>query len=102
MQYSFNIMKTCERCGNKFGCGAADKNGCWCLAVGEVKTIPAHYKDCLCPACIQIFAKPNNNENSALKEGSDFYYERGLMVFTKDYHLQRGECCQSGCRHCPF
>jgi hypothetical protein len=24
------------------------------------------------------------------------------MVFTKAYHLRRGHCCQSGCRHCPY
>jgi len=32
----------------------------------------------------------------------DFYYENGLMVFTAAYHLKRGYCCNSGCRHCPF
>lgn len=32
----------------------------------------------------------------------DFYWENGLMVFTEAYHLKRGYCCQSGCRHCPY
>lgn len=32
----------------------------------------------------------------------DFYFEGGLMVFTAAYHLKRGYCCNSGCRHCPF
>jgi hypothetical protein len=32
----------------------------------------------------------------------DFYCENGLMVFTAAYHLKRGYCCNSGCRHCPF
>lgn len=32
----------------------------------------------------------------------DFYYESGLLVFTAAYHLKRGYCCNSGCRHCPF
>jgi len=31
-----------------------------------------------------------------------FYYENGLMVFTEAYHLERGYCCEQGCRHCPF
>ncbi len=35
-------------------------------------------------------------------EPEDFYYENGLMVFTATYHLKRGYCCNSGCRHCPF
>ncbi len=37
-----------------------------------------------------------------LKEGKDFYFENGLMVFTEKYHLKRGRCCKSGCRHCPY
>jgi hypothetical protein len=24
------------------------------------------------------------------------------MVLTEKYHLARGYCCGSGCRHCPF
>jgi len=36
------------------------------------------------------------------EEEPDFYWENGLMVFTKTYHLKRGFCCQSGCRHCPY
>jgi len=28
--------------------------------------------------------------------------ESGLFVFTAAYHLARGECCASGCRHCPY
>lgn len=39
---------------------------------------------------------------SARLEPEDFYYENGLMVFTAAYHLKRGYCCNSGCRHCPF
>ncbi len=33
----------------------------------------------------------------------DYYFdENNLLVFTASYHLKRGYCCQSGCRHCPF
>jgi hypothetical protein len=33
----------------------------------------------------------------------DFYLsEEGYKVFTEKYHLKRGYCCESGCRHCPF
>jgi hypothetical protein len=35
-------------------------------------------------------------------QGVDYYFENGLMVFTRAYHLKRGYCCQSGCRHCPY
>jgi hypothetical protein len=37
-----------------------------------------------------------------LIEGVDYYWENGLMVFTAEYHLKRGYCCDSGCRHCPY
>ena len=38
----------------------------------------------------------------ALSEGEDFYYEGSLLVFTARYHLKRGYCCKSDCRHCPY
>jgi hypothetical protein len=38
-----------------------------------------------------------------LKEGVDYYLtEDGYVVLTEQYHLERGYCCGSGCRHCPF
>ena len=32
----------------------------------------------------------------------DYYLENGYVVFTESFHLKRGYCCQSGCRHCPY
>ena len=41
--------------------------------------------------------------NSTIKENEDFYYnEQGYKVFTEKYHLKRGYCCKSGCKHCPY
>lgn len=38
-----------------------------------------------------------------LTEGIDFYYsDQGYMVLTEAYHLERGNCCGNGCRHCPY
>ncbi len=37
-----------------------------------------------------------------LEPGDYYYTEEGYIVFTEQYHLKRGYCCQSGCRHCPF
>ena len=37
-----------------------------------------------------------------LVEGVDFYREGAYVVFTARYHLRRGYCCESGCRHCPY
>ena len=40
---------------------------------------------------------------SPLKENIDYYVnEDGLFVFTETYHLKRGFCCKSGCKHCPY
>jgi hypothetical protein len=41
-------------------------------------------------------------EQPALVEGEDFYREGAYVVFTARYHLKRGYCCESGCRHCPY
>ena len=33
----------------------------------------------------------------------DFYMSNeGFIVFTEKYHLKRGYCCKSGCKHCPY
>jgi hypothetical protein len=39
---------------------------------------------------------------SQLVEGEDFYREGAALVFTAGYHLRRGYCCESRCRHCPY
>ena len=50
--------------------------------------------------------KPNltSTSNASRDEQStqDYYFENGFLVFTAAYHLKRGSCCGSGCRHCPF
>ncbi len=32
------------------------------------------------------------------------YYinEEGYIVFTEQYHLEKGFCCGNGCKHCPY
>ena len=37
-----------------------------------------------------------------LVEGRHYYREGGCLVFTEYYHLSRGSCCGSACRHCPY
>jgi hypothetical protein len=37
-----------------------------------------------------------------LVEGEDYYLENGNWVFTAKFLLNRGYCCRSGCRHCPY
>ncbi len=40
--------------------------------------------------------------NEPLREGIDYTIENGLYVFTAEYLRRRGNCCRSGCRHCPY
>ncbi len=35
-------------------------------------------------------------------EPGDYYMDGPNLVFTEQYHLKRGYCCGSGCRHCPY
>ncbi|XP_041127041.1 uncharacterized protein C1orf53 homolog [Polyodon spathula] len=40
----------------------------------------------------------------ACQAGQQTYIDpaTGYLVFTRDAHLQRGKCCGSACRHCPY
>jgi hypothetical protein len=51
----------------------------------------------------------NNNSNKSkpvkplpLEDGDFYYNESGFLVFTEKYHLKRGFCCGSKCKHCPY
>ncbi len=46
--------------------------------------------------------KSDGKQEAANEVEADYYIENGLYVFTAAYHLKRGYCCQSGCRHCPY
>lgn len=41
-------------------------------------------------------------KNIPLEEGDYYLSEEGYKVFTEQYHLKRGYCCESNCRHCPY
>jgi len=41
--------------------------------------------------------------NKRLTEDDDYYFNNdGLVVFTKEYLLERGYCCGNGCANCPY
>lgn len=42
------------------------------------------------------------DKNKKLIENIDYYIENGLFVFTEKYHKDKGYCCESECRHCPY
>jgi len=46
-------------------------------------------------------SQPLQEQREALSP-EDFYYDGSYLVFTEEYHLRRGFCCRSGCRHCPY
>ena len=46
--------------------------------------------------------KKKSNNMPTMEEGDFYFNEQGLMVFTEQYHLKRGYCCQNGCKHCPY
>jgi len=45
---------------------------------------------------------PRETKHLPALEPEDYYFEGPYMVFTAAYHLKRGYCCESGCRHCPY
>ena len=37
-----------------------------------------------------------------LKPEEFYFSEAGYVIFTEKYHLNRGYCCKSNCKHCPY
>jgi hypothetical protein len=31
-----------------------------------------------------------------------YFNEEGLVVLTRQYHIEKGYCCGNGCLHCPY
>ena len=42
------------------------------------------------------------NKRIELTEEDFYLNEQGYRVFTEKYHIKRGHCCKSGCKHCPY
>ncbi len=50
---------------------------------------------------LKIDSSDKNKDSEDLN--LDFYYTpEGYKCFTENFHLKRGYCCRSGCRHCPY
>jgi hypothetical protein len=45
-----------------------------------------------------------NLHDEAVRRAEHSYIDpqTGYLVFTELYHLARGFCCRSNCRHCPY
>ena len=46
----------------------------------------------------------DTRQRQKLEAGRDYYTDpaTGFMGFTERYLAERGYCCGSGCRHCPY
>jgi hypothetical protein len=101
----------CPLCGGPNECqlcpSAAYKGQCWCVSVNIpdelIARVPVEFRrrSCICRNCVNAFHRERTGQPPALAEG-DFYFDRGLMVFTAAYLRRRGYCCQNNCRHCPY
>uniref|UniRef100_A0A4W3I5Z2 Chromosome 1 open reading frame 53 n=1 Tax=Callorhinchus milii TaxID=7868 RepID=A0A4W3I5Z2_CALMI len=71
------------------------------LKVEEIRT-----SEFSAPTMIAIACSQNNVSPLCviLQAGQQTYAdpESGYLVFTRLAHLQRGKCCGSACRHCPY
>jgi len=112
-QMSTEVEKHCLRCGAAFVCKTGDIKNCQCSTVelsDETKIFLAKTNfDCLCNKCLMEFnklVKEFRDESlpppEAMVEDVHFYVENQCLVFTEFYHILRGYCCESGCRHCPY
>ena len=41
-------------------------------------------------------------KNIAIEEGDYYLSPEGYRIFTEQYLLKRGYCCESNCKHCPY
>lgn len=110
----------CPSCRQSFRCGSADINSCWCSAYPKVP-LQLPESGCLCPDCLaravgaalECYIDTHSQEQALslarhyagqkpLLEHIDYTIEQGLYVFSRWFHLKRGQCCGNACRHCPF
>ncbi|HSI11897.1 MAG TPA: cysteine-rich CWC family protein [Chthoniobacter sp.] len=116
----------CPVCSSPNRCrletGEAYKGPCWCegpvLLSSSLQRLLVDLPEqrCLCPDCLHAIAAnpdvtwdelaarncPAAPPSPAATQEGDFYLEGDYVVFTAQYHLRRGSCCGSGCRHCPY
>jgi hypothetical protein len=71
-------LSTCPRCGKTFHCSKSGK--CWCyevyLPLDKLEEIEGLYDSCLCPSCLNEYAKP-------LKPGDENFSRNSLVISKK-------------------
>ncbi|MFY7861745.1 MAG: cysteine-rich CWC family protein [Chitinophagales bacterium] len=100
--------KECRRCKTEFICLVENIKACGCsapkLSSQTLQFLNKTKWNCLCISCLTHFEQLVNSEipHPPLVEDTHYYMENGLIVFTELFHIQKGKCCGSGCRHCPY
>jgi hypothetical protein len=103
----------CKRCGKHFACDVTSISRCQCNTITLSNETHAFLENtlwgCLCINCLSAINEkvvsiqgktfPSPEE---VEEGVHYYLENGFWVFTELYHMLRGRCCKSGCRHCAY
>jgi Family of unknown function (DUF5522)/Cysteine-rich CWC len=100
----------CGKCNMPLTCKADDIANCDCSSIALSDETRAFLSKtsygCLCNACLLHFqslvVQANAVDCKQVVEDTHYYMEGGFMVFTELYHMQRGYCCKSGCRHCVY
>jgi len=81
--------KSCEYCGNSFGCGAKAE-GCWCAEVTLDEQIrdelKLRFQDCLCPACLNALADQPSIIIVTYPNGASEIIHGAVRVDTRNYH----------------
>jgi len=74
-------LSLCPRCGKQFSCSKSGK--CWCyeiyLPLDKLEEIENLYDSCLCPACMNEFAK-QNPQDGKLSRNSFIYTKKQRPV----------------------
>lgn len=101
----------CPLCGGPNACREAStepyKGPCWCerrsFPEALLALVPrdAVVRACICERCL---VESQGFHTAPEETTADSYRdpETGCRVFTAEYLRRRGECCDSGCRHCPW
>lgn len=109
-----NNTKCCGRCKLAFQCLSENSTACACnkvkLAKDTIAFLKATKYDCLCNDCLvqlDVMIEKTKHYNfpeipNKMIEHIHYYVDNGYFVFTELYHILRGTCCQSGCRHCAY
>ena len=71
-------LSVCPRCGKQFHCSKSGK--CWCyeiaLPLDKLEEIENLYDSCLCPACLNEFAKPPRPQEGKFTRTSFIYTKK--------------------------